>query len=136
MGKRIFNAYACDNLARIQVLGQDPICSTFRGGSNNESIPESDTGFVFNSKCGCDFRWSRFNAPNGIAGHYESRRILGNRGCNFSRDVDIELLQDLHTHSTGSQAPELAENIFCDFMFYAGVDSRGRKSEHLYRRMF
>src|ERR1700733_1487968 len=85
MGKRIFNAYACDNLARIQVLGQDPICSTFRDFAA-EAITRASQNPIRDSSSIRNAAWSRFNAPNGIAGHYESRRILGNRGCNFLRD--------------------------------------------------
>ena len=68
--------YACDDLLRVQILGENPNCSTLRGGRDNEGIPESDLGFVLNSKRRRDFRRGGFDAPNGITVHDESCHYL------------------------------------------------------------
>ena len=47
----VFDTHTCDRLSRVQVFREDPIGTTFESRRDNESIPESDLGFILDSKC-------------------------------------------------------------------------------------
>lgn len=120
--KWIFDRNAGDDLTRVQVLGENSDRSSLGCGRYNEGIPESDFGFVFNSKRRRDFSWSRFNATDGVAVYHKPGYILGQRDPNLPRDVDVEFLQDLYAQNACSLPPEVAENAVGHFMLCTGVE--------------
>lgn len=47
----VFDPHTCDRLSRVQVFREDPIGTTLESRRDNERIPESDLGFILDSKC-------------------------------------------------------------------------------------
>src|SRR5215467_7220894 len=75
--KRVLNPYPGDGLSCVQILRQNPVGAALESRSNNESVPESNPGFVLDAESVQDFDRGGFNTPDCIGAHDEPCGFLG-----------------------------------------------------------
>src|SRR5208283_2623382 len=107
--KWIFDTYACDPLSRVQIFREDPGCAGLQCSGNNESIPESDLGFILDPERRREFRRAGLDTPDCVRADDEAGRFFRQRMYDLPCDINIEFLQHLQADDTSALAPELGK---------------------------